>query len=187
VKDLFDAYVDTPLSDLEKLPEGQKVVVGGVLTQMKIQTSRRGNQFGLLSIEDFSGSGEVIIFSDVVDKRRMMLIEGNIVVIFGTTSTREGEKTKIRGDDMTLLESAPREFPLSLSIRLEGDLSEDLSSKILTEFENHAGKSDIVFHYKRNGRQIRFKSRKYRVEPSIKLIEKLRDLVGPQNVSLKRG
>ena len=184
VKELFYAYIDTPLADLEKIPEGNKIIIAGVLTQVKIQTSRRGNQFALLNIEDFSGSGEIIIFSDIVEKRRMLLIEGNIVVVFGTASTREGEKTKIRGDDVTLLESAPREFPLSLSIRLEEGISEGLPEKLLKEFETNAGKGDIVFHYKRNGRQVTFKSKKYKVEPSVKLIERLKALVGPENVSL---
>ncbi|UCC78566.1 MAG: DNA polymerase III subunit alpha [Candidatus Zixiibacteriota bacterium] len=187
VKELFEAYVDMPLVDLERASEGKKVIVGGVLTQVKIQTSRRGNQFALLNIEDFSGSGEVIIFSDIVEKRRMLLIEGNIVVVFGTTSTREGENTKIRGDDMTLLESAPREFPLSLSIRLEEGLSEGLSEKLKKEFENSAGKGDVVFHYRQNGRHVTFRSKKYKVDPSAKLIERLKDLVGPENVSLTRS
>ncbi|UCE65408.1 MAG: DNA polymerase III subunit alpha [Candidatus Zixiibacteriota bacterium] len=187
VKELFEAYIDTPLADLEKIPEGKKVIIAGVLTQVKIQTSRRGNQFALLNIEDFSGSGEIIIFSDIVEKRRMLLIEGNIVVVFGTASTREGEKTKIRGDDMTLLESAPREFPLSLSIRLEEGLPEGLPEKLLEEFEKNAGKSDVVFYYKQNGRQVTFKSKKYKVEPSVKLIERLKTLVGPENVSLVKS
>ena len=187
VKELYDAYVDTPLSDLEITPEGKKVIVGGVLTQAKIQTSRRGNQFALLGIEDFSGSGEVIIFSDIVEKRRMMLIEGNIVVVFGTASTREGEKTKIRGDDMTLLELAAREFPISINIRLQNDLAEGLPEKLQSEFEKNSGKSDIIFHYRQNGAQVIFKSKKYRVEPSIKLIERLKDIVGPDNVSLTKS
>jgi len=187
VKELFDAFVDTPLSELEKTPEGKKLIVGGVLTQVKIQTSRRGNQFALLGIEDFSGSGEVIVFSDVVDKRRMVLIEGNIVVIFGTASTREGEKTKVRGEDLTLLETASREFPVTLNIKFESEIDESLVAKLQDEFEKNSGKSDIVFMYRQNGQQVKFRSKRYKIDPSIKLIEKLKDLMGPDNVSLARG
>jgi len=187
VKELFDAFVDTPLSELEKTPEGKKIIVGGVLTQVKIQTSRRGNQFALLGIEDFSGSGEVIVFSDVVDKRRMVLIEGNIVVIFGTASTREGEKTKVRGEDLTLLETASREFPITLNIRFESGIEESLVAELQDEFEKNTGKSDVVFMYRQNGQQVKFKSRKYKIDPSIQLIEKLKELMGPDNVSLARG
>ena len=117
----------------------------------------------------------------------MMLIEGNIIVVFGSASTREGEKTKVRGDDLTLLESAPREFPLSLRIRVDEEMPEALPEKLLEEFEKYSGKSDLVFHYKRNGRQVTFKSRKFKIDPSLKLLERLRELVGIQNVTLTRG
>jgi DNA polymerase-3 subunit alpha len=186
VKDLYDAFVDTPLSDLDKAQEGRKITVGGVLTQVKIQTSRRGNQFAILGIEDFSGSAEVIVFSDIVDKRRMILIDGNVIVIFGTASTREGEKTKVRGEDLTLLESAPREFPLILNIKFEDGIEDSLVAKLQDEFEKNSGKSDVVFKYRQNGRLVSFRSKKYKIDPSVKFIEKLKELMGPENVSLAK-
>jgi DNA polymerase-3 subunit alpha len=186
VKELFEAYVDTPLAELERAGEGKKVIIGGVLAQVKIQTSRRGNQFAMLNLEDFSGSGEAIIFSDVIEKRRMLLAEGNIVIIFGSTSTREGENTKVRGDDLTLLESAPREFPLILNIRLQDNFSENLPDELRKEFEKNAGKCEVIFSYRQNGQQVRFRSQKFKIDPSALLIERLKELVGPENVSLKK-
>ena len=162
----------------------KKIVVGGVLTQVKIQTSRRGKQFALLSIEDFSGSGEAIVFSDIIEKRRMILVEGNTVVLFGTASIREGENPKIKGDDLTLLEAAPREIPLVLRIKLEKDMKDELPSKLLKEFSEFPGKSEVVFDYQQNGRKVIFKSLKYKIDLSVTFLDHLKELVGAGNISL---
>lgn len=184
LKYLYNAYVNTTLAELAHIKDEKKIVVGGVLTQVKIQTSRRGKQFALLSIEDFSGSGEAIVFSDIIEKRRMILVEGNTVVLFGTASIREGERPKIKGDDLTLLEAAPREFPLVLRIKLETNMKDELPSKLLKEFSEFPGKSEIVFDYQQNGRKVIFKSLKYKIDLSVTFLDHLKELVGEGNISL---
>jgi DNA polymerase-3 subunit alpha len=183
---IFECFVDTSLSDLGKLPDGRKVVVGGVLTKVKIQTSSRGNLFGILTLEDYSGSGEILIFADVVEKRRMVLAEGKTVVVFGSTSTREGEKPKIKGENLTLLEAAPLEFPTALSITIDQDMNEDLPEIVARQLAENPGDSEIRINLTGNGRRTIFRSTKLKVRPDRDLILSLRKLVGDDKIRLVR-
>lgn len=185
-KHIFECFVDTSLSELSKLPDGRKVVVGGVLTKVKIQTSSRGNLFGVLTLEDYSGSGEILIFADVVEKRRMVLAEGKTVVVFGTTSTREGEKPKIKGENLTLLEAAPLEFPTALSITLDQDIDEDLPEIVAQRLAENPGDSEVRISLTGNGRRTVFRSTKLKVRPDRDLISSLRKLVGNDKIRLVR-
>jgi DNA polymerase-3 subunit alpha len=183
---VFECFVDLELGDLEKTVDGKKITVGGVLTRVKIQTSSRGNLFALLSLEDYTGTGEVIVFSDVVEKRRMILSEGNTVVVFGTASTREGEKPKVRGEDLTLLSTAPIEFPTALRLTLENDFDDDLAEKLGREFSLNQGETEVLIVYSQNGRRVAFKSTRFKIDPNPDLIYKLKGIVGSGKISLVR-
>ncbi len=185
-RDIYDCFVDLKLSDLESVNDGKKVAAAGVLTKVKIQASRAGKSFGVLSLEDFTGTGEVIIFSDVLEKRRLLIKEGNTVIIFGYSSVREGEKPKIKGDDLTLLEAAPREFPTVIKIILEGNPTKELNAELTREFTANPGTSEIVIEYGANGKRILFKVTKFKVDPNPKFLKTLKGLVGAGNVKLSR-
>jgi DNA polymerase III subunit alpha len=186
LKDIFDCFVDLNLVDLENTPDARKVTVGGVLTKAKIQASRAGRQFALLTLEDFTGTGEVLLFSDVIEKRRLLIKEGNTVVIFGFTSVREGEKPKIKGDDLTLLEAAPREFPVRLKIKLENGLIAEFKDSIVSLLSSNPGNSEVVIEFRSNGKTVNYKATKYKVDINRDLLVSLRKLVGSENVKIVR-
>ncbi len=186
-RDIFDCFIDLKLGELEKTPDGRKVTVGGVLTKVKIQTSRQGKPFALLTLEDDTGAGEVLIFSDAIEKRRLLLKEGNTIIVFGQSSVREGEKPKIKGDDFTLLSSATREFPVTLKLALENDFDNDLPEKIFGELSSNSGQSEVKIYYRQNGRQVIFRATKVKIDPNQKLLNNLKNIIGPENVKLVRA
>jgi len=185
-KDIYDCFVDLRLSELDSAADGKRVTVAGVLTKVKIQSSRAGKQFAVLSIEDFGGAGEVIIFSDLLEKRRLLLKEGNTILLFGFTSVREGEKAKIKGEDFTLIEMAPREFPMALRIKIDSSLDNERRASLLAEISGNPGECDVVIEQNGDGKKVLYKSAKYRINPTQKLLRHLRNLVGPDNIRLQR-
>jgi DNA polymerase-3 subunit alpha len=187
LRDLYDCFADLKLSDLENVNEGRKVAVAGVLTKVKIQASRAGKPFGVLALEDFSGTGEIIVFSDLLEKRKLLIKEGNTIVVFGYTSAREGEKPKIKGDDLTLLDKAPLEFPTTLKIILNGNPTKELNDELTKEFTANAGNSEVVLEYGANGQRVLFKATKFKVDPNPKFLKELKSLSGISKIRLYRS
>jgi DNA polymerase III alpha subunit len=140
----------------------------------------------VLALEDFTGTGEIIVFSDLLDKRRLLIKEGNIIVVFGYTSAREGEKPKIKGDDLTLLDMAVREFPSTLKIILSGTPTKKLNDELTGEFTANAGNSEVLIEYGANGKRVLFKATKFKVDPNPKFLKKLKGISGISGIRLYR-
>lgn len=50
------------LADLEKLKELEDITMGGIVTNVRTGTTKSGNPFGIVKIEDYSGVGEIALF-----------------------------------------------------------------------------------------------------------------------------
>jgi DNA polymerase-3 subunit alpha len=172
------------LSEVEDSPDNRKVVVGGILGKVKIQVSRAGKQFAILPLEDFTGSAEILIFSDVVEKRRMILKEGNAVVVFGAVSARDGEQAKIKGDDLTLLEAVTREFPVSLKLKFDSDIDSETRQKLLAILGEYNGNSELYIESIVNDKRLLYRAGKQKVDINVKLLKQLKGLLGSDSVAL---
>jgi hypothetical protein len=116
----------------------------------------------------------------------MILTEGRTIVVFGTTSTREGEKPKVKGENLTLLSAAPMEFPTALNITVDDDIDENLPERIMEQLARKAGDSEVRINLTGNGRRTVFRSAKFKVEADRDLVLKLEKMVGPDKVKLVR-
>ena len=81
--------------------DGDRAVVVGVLSNVKIRTTKNNQTMATAVIEDRSGSIEVMIFPQVFDKSGRLLSDGSVVRIAGSVSMREDEKVKLLCNDVT--------------------------------------------------------------------------------------
>lgn len=77
---------DLPLSD------GLEVTFGGIVTERTERTTRQGKQMLIVKLEDFTSSGEFILFEEQMRLYAHMLTEGQAVLIRGVyRANRNGE------------------------------------------------------------------------------------------------
>ncbi len=84
------------MADMENLAAfaGQSVRLGGIVTSVRSGTTKNGKPFGVATIEDFSGTGEIALFGDNWVKWGAFLSVDRSVLISGTVDRhrfREGE------------------------------------------------------------------------------------------------
>lgn len=77
------------IGDIDAYMEDSSVEVIGTITRVKVVTTRRGRQMAFISVDDESGSGEFVVFSDQYDIARHLLKEGLNVYVQGTVEMRE--------------------------------------------------------------------------------------------------
>ena len=73
---------------------GQSVRLGGIVTEIRSGTSKNGKPYGVATIEDFSGTGEIILYGDNWVKWGNYLCVDRSVLISGTVEKhlfRDGE------------------------------------------------------------------------------------------------
>ena len=68
-------------ADYTHLQQRGKVVFGGIVSNVQERYNKKGNLFGIVTIEDFDGSGELLLFSEKWNKWKPMLTKDAYVCI----------------------------------------------------------------------------------------------------------
>jgi DNA polymerase-3 subunit alpha len=182
----YNAFKDCALDGLADLPDGKKITVAGIIQNIKINISRNNNQFAVITIEDFTEMSELMVWSDCLEKRKKILVEGAKILVIGTISTREGERAKIIANDILPLETAYQELPYSLHLYVkEFDLNEKQLTELVDLLAANKGNAEIYFHFMNNGAELISKSRKYSVEASPQLLRDLAAHFGDECVKIQ--
>jgi DNA polymerase-3 subunit alpha len=86
----------TPVADLPELPDKQEVLIGGIITSLKLFTSKKsGEPMAFFTLEDMTGNVSCTIFPTAFAAQRQNLEKDRVVLVRGRTSHRE----RVRDDD----------------------------------------------------------------------------------------
>lgn len=88
LKDLFESKV-TPLSKIKSSISGQKIKVGGIISNVKKIITKTGKSMMFISLEDLTDKVEIIIFPTILEKYESIIEEDRIVFINGKISHRD--------------------------------------------------------------------------------------------------
>ncbi|MGH2349684.1 MAG: DNA polymerase III subunit alpha [bacterium] len=103
VQDALAARVNTALHQLLDLPDKSDVVVGGIVTGVKRTTTKSGSAMAFVTVEDLTGSCEVIIFPKAYEQVHFLLKRDSVVVIRGKVDVSE-QQAKILADRVSALD-----------------------------------------------------------------------------------
>lgn len=84
--------------------DGRQVEIIAIITAKSIKTTRRNDTMAFLTIEDTTGSMEVLAFPRVLDTCSELLQKGTVVVLGGKISVREEESPKLMLDHVVTVE-----------------------------------------------------------------------------------
>lgn len=73
-----------------EIKDGDRVVMGGIITEFKRLATKNGSTMAFLTIEDVYGKIEVIVFPKIFDKARACLNEEEIVRVSGRIQIKDG-------------------------------------------------------------------------------------------------
>ena len=78
----------TELADTKLLESREEVKVGGIVTNIRTGFSKTGKPFGIVTIEDFDGSGELALFGELWGQWSGMFTQGASVCVSGKMQPR---------------------------------------------------------------------------------------------------
>jgi DNA polymerase-3 subunit alpha len=175
-------------SDTERLADvrdGREVRLGGIISGLSLKTDKRGNQMAFITVEDFKGTVELIVFSDCYEKCKSCLTVDNIIMLTGRVSTRENEDPKVIASDLFALDSLSKRFKCQLVIKLDEDTPEKKLTAIQNTLAKSEGNTPVILAARRNGDEYLIKSNRFTVDPQEKLLLRLKELLGDSSVFLQ--
>ena len=71
----------------------QTIRVGGIIETIKVINTKKGAKMAFMTVSDFTGSSEVVVFPKIFAEHSEILIEDNIIKIEAKVSDRDGQRS----------------------------------------------------------------------------------------------
>ncbi|DAB37885.1 MAG TPA: DNA polymerase III subunit alpha [Sulfuricurvum kujiense] len=153
-RDQIDAINYTLSSEVENIEDGSTAIFIGKVESITKKMSKKGSMFGLVSLMDFHGNIEVMLFSDRVEQLEAMDLDEPIAFKVKVTHTEmftrisvtkimtlNEAKKEAKKVETKIVENLPPQEPLHLRIRLSDNL--ETLEKLYTLVRRHPGRREI--------------------------------------------
>jgi DNA polymerase-3 subunit alpha len=162
--------------------DGQRVIVGGIVSSINIKATRKNDIMAFVNIEDMFGSIEVVVFPKVYQKCSRFISEDSVVLIKGRVSVREDEQPKILAEDIEPLRKGPVEMG-KLFLRVEGAALNNKIKELKPLFEKYKGNCPVYLVLSETREKLTAPKDLW-VTIDQKLLEELKNILGSENVKV---
>ena len=175
-----DFYLDEEIGQA-RIRDGSKATIGGMITEKTIKYTRQNKVMAFLTLEDMTGSVEVIVFPKSYEDQGALLQEDRKVFIQGRVQAEEDKDGKLICEKIIPFEDVPRK----LWIRFPDRASYEAGAKELFELIDRNGGRDKVILYLEDVHQRRILPPGQGVRADRDLVDRLGRIFGSANVILQ--
>ena len=161
--------------------DGETETIGGLVTDCKIKYTKNDKVMAFVTLEDLTGSVEVIVFPRDYEVFQTALAEENKVFIRGRVSAEEDKDAKLICQEVTLFDDVPRELWIRFDTRDQYLAAE---KDILDMIDRHGGR-DTVTVYIANPRMKKTFGAGYGVRADDAFVKELKEKFGEKNVAVR--
>jgi DNA polymerase-3 subunit alpha len=181
----IEQLANASLGDTSDLGDQQMVRLAGVVTEIRRATTRKGKAMATVTLEDFTGSGELLVFGDVLENFGHLIRKEAKLVFHTKVSCREDEDPKFITQEIYTVEEARAEFARSLWIMLnDSSLNESTMDALEDLFLKHSGNVPVFFKVQQKGETKIMQSRRYRLKTSLDVLKEVQGMLGMSQVKI---
>ncbi len=203
-RDMLGLYVsDHPLNGLEHLlaqtsdvtigslvtgedrSDGSLVSIAGLITSVVRKTTKRGELYAVVTVEDLEGAVEVIVFPGHYQASSTLLIEDSVIAIVGKVGRGRDEALQLTAVEISAPDLSRNALtgPIVISlpaVRVTPPVVDQLKDVLST----HPGVAEVHLQLQSAGRTMLMRlDQGLRVNPSAALMADLKALLGPACLS----
>jgi DNA polymerase-3 subunit alpha len=178
-RDLLEAGKFTPITELTALEDrGQVKVAGSISSLEKKFTRKEGKPFAVVTLEDFTGTVEVLVWADVYARFGKELEAGKIVAISAKLELRD-ETARLIASEIGPVAKGKKGGALTIDIALERT-NEDKLFALRELIMKHPGPQPLFLRFRApDGQELRVKTNNgYSVRDDASFREELAQLLG---------
>ncbi len=152
--------------------QNQQLTFAGMVLDSSQKITKNGDPFGAFTIEDFSGSMNMVLFSETYLKKKHLLETGNNIYMTVRIEERRFQPGtfQLKVVDIMLLSEVMGKFAQAVSIFISAkDINNNLTNKITECAKNNIGDTPIQIRVTNpnNNVSVLLKSTKTKVEPRL--------------------
>ena len=165
---------------LPKVVDGQKVVLGGMITDKTIKYTKNNKVMAFFTLEDLMGTVEVVVFPRDYEKSQMLLNDEEKVFIQGRVSAEDDRPSKLILEKIRSFEDIPRELWIQFPDR---EAYGEKEPELLEDLRQSPGKDSVVI-FLRDVKAMKKLPAAYHVEITDLWLESMRKKYGDSNVKV---
>ncbi len=139
------------LAEAGEEQEGRVFNVAGLISDMRLRTTKRGDTIAILSLEDFSGRLEVVVFSRQYHEFASLLYKENVVSIEGRLKVDE-RGASLQASAVKVLNEFPEEIHLNITPDKE---TGSVQKEMRRIFDSYHGSTPLYLHLLSSGKTIK--------------------------------
>ena len=158
----------------------ENLTTAGIITNLRVLKSKRGDFYAQAALEDLSGSIEMLVFPDAFKKLHDKVKMEVPVLVRGGVRIEEGANPKLTVNDIISLEDVKVPLPKSLRIRVPLEkASENTVDELHLLFSQRKGDAKVLFDVEREGDfMVVMEAEGYNVLPDRSFIGRVEELCG---------
>ncbi|WP_186757562.1 DNA polymerase III subunit alpha [Echinicola salinicaeni] len=178
----FESFTNTPLSEFANTDalksKGENIKAAGVVTSFAHRTTKNGNPFGTLTLEDYNGGHTFFFFGDDYVKFKEYFMTGWFLYITGSVQGKRWnpEDLEFKVGNIILLNEVRSKMVKGIRININlDDLTLDLMEKLESITTKYKGEAKLHINVTDVKERIAvdLMSTKYTIDPSFDMIKEL--------------
>lgn len=179
----LEAFCNASVVDLEDVNElaGKELKLAGIVTEVEHRFSKKGNPFGTIIIEDYSGATKLFLFGEDYLRFKHFMVQGTFLYMMGKVANKmyRNDEFEFKINTIELLSELREKMVRSLNVKLvSSDVTPLFVQEIHELFSAHTGKCQLKFSIQdpTSGLEINMPSKTVKVDVSGDLLKKLEEM-----------
>ncbi|MCJ7594400.1 MAG: DNA polymerase III subunit alpha [Desulfobacterales bacterium] len=175
-----ERFATCTIQDLSTNNDRATVKVAGVIENLKIKRTKRGEKMAILSLEDQTGSLDVIVFPDVFNNTSPLLKSDEPLLITGTAEV-DDNTVKVISQEIHSLDKVRQNAIRTLELNLPREvISKNNLEELKDIFFRYPGEASVLFRVDAGqGEEVLIAAHhRYRVSPCDEMIKELETITG---------
>lgn len=173
----IERFSSVSLSHKSEIEDGTSITVGGMINGIRPITTKKGDIMAVFTIEDLTGSIEVVAYPESYGKNSEMLKNDMKVLLHGKLNVKEDD-TKIILSSLNILSEIPY-----LEIKLLSDTSMIKLVSMRSLLQEVPGDTPIILNYSDSNVEV-VAGKDYWISPNEEVVNKLRLMFSYDSVKL---
>ncbi len=165
---------------MPKVYDGQKVIIGGMITDKTIKYTKNNKIMAFLTVEDLVGTVETVVFPRDYEKCQALIAEEAKVFIQGRVSAEDDKASKLIAERIRSFDDIPKELWVQFRDRKEYTAKEQ---ELLEELGRFPGNDSVVV-YLRDVKAMKKLPAEYRVRIQESRVNEMKKKYGDSNVKV---
>lgn len=180
------SHADLEIAQIAPEMDKSTMKVGGLIVKIDRRFNKAGKPWAVFTLEDFSGSIEVLVFANKLDKMSEMLVDDAIVLVRGRLDLKDNSRKMLAEEIKPLPRGSMRPDCLVLSLDT-GRFTEEMVAHIKDILMEYPGEVPVELRLHDNGGEAHIVrlGDLYSIGTDGDLIARLKALLGEMAVSLK--